>query len=122
MDMVCQEREPSNKCLKEESVSSKIDCTAILANTNTVFNAVSFNKKHNLLAQCCANTILISDPLSEKRVFCSLNQHSSRVNSVAWLGADLLVSVAESIIIWELDSKRALNIPLSEMHLHWRVA
>ena len=37
-----------------------VECQSILANTNTVFNAISYQQEQDLLAYACSNQVLIA--------------------------------------------------------------
>ena len=90
----------------------------IAANSNTVFNAMSYQADCKLVAYAASNTVLILDPYTKTtytsdgdvkviptpKVICSLNHHTTRVNAVSWISANILASIGgdeKSIVIWE---------------------
>jgi WD40 repeat protein len=89
-----------------ESKYPKVENLTIAANSNTVLNAITFNKVHKIVAYCTSNTILIMEPNHYKesvpKVLFSLKGHSERVNAISWLSDDILVSVSadKSVILW----------------------
>ena len=75
----------------------------ISANCNTVFDAMSYNKKHKLLAYAAGNSILIMDPFHKldkvPKVLFSLKGHGDRVNAVSWINDRLIASVSSDKIL-----------------------
>ena len=41
--------------LQQSQTIFEVESQAIMANTNTVFNAISYNKERKILAYACAN-------------------------------------------------------------------
>jgi hypothetical protein len=78
----------------------EVNCESILANANTVFKAIAHEPSSLLTAYACSNMVLMADTLHTKRVLFSLRGHESRVNSVAWLKSDTLVSVSDRIVVY----------------------
>jgi hypothetical protein len=81
-----------------------VECMSILANTNTVFNAISYNKERSILAYACANQVLLSTTTDKPRVMFSLDGHTARVNSVVWVDTNTVVSVSDKIVIHQCQS------------------
>ena len=85
--------------LQSFTQSFEVQCSQILANTNTVFKAVSYNEERKVLAYACANQVLISTTSDRPQVLYSLGGHTARVNSVAWIDANTVISVSEKVLI-----------------------
>ena len=81
--------------LHQQTTAIKIESKAILANSNTVFNAISYSTETKLLAYACANQVLIATTDDRPKVLFSLNGHSVRVNSVAWFDQNTIISVSD---------------------------
>lgn len=96
---------------EKDAVKSNVECQAILANTNTIFNALDFNSKQGLLAYACANSVLVADTLVTKKVLFSLGVGSSaeRINAVKWLGEDKLVAISNIIVVFQGEGHDGAN-------------
>ena len=66
----------------ETTSKFQVENQAILANCNTVFNALCFNPWQQIAAYACANMVLIADVLGQRKCHFSLGGHQQRVNSV----------------------------------------
>ena len=84
----------------DKNLDFNVSLDAIMANTNTVFKAISYNPTQKLTAYACANMVLIADTINSRRVYFSLNGHENRVNCVQWLDSTNLVSVSDRIVVY----------------------
>ena len=89
----------------------EIKTLSIATNFNTVFNCFSIHSQ-GLIAFASANLVCILDQNSKSpKVLFTLNGHTERVNSVAWITQSHLVSVSSDgdIVVWEVDPANILD-------------
>ena len=96
----------------------QIENLMIAANANTVFKAMDYQRDNKMIAYAASNAVLMLDPfaqtavddekmLATPKVLFGLPGHSTRVNAVQWLNANMLVSIGgdeKVIIVWQKDA------------------